>query len=366
MSTSHADGHSNATASPGQPSEASTPPTRFSRIAGALLALHAGDSLGASLEFSPWASVRTRYPNGLREIIGGGPFNWPPGHATDDTDLTRAVLLAYRDQAEFMTGGEDAALDTPPAYKTADGGFDVVRAAADYMVQWNQGNWPGRQPGSRPVDIGNATVIGLGRYKQSRDPRNAGAGPGQAGNGSLMRCLPTGLFVGDRARRIKESEEISGVTHNDRRCTASCTVYNEIVASLVGGLTPDAALERAEVLVKELDCKPVEEAVKRGRSISLAAIAQNGPGVELPGKAGGFVLESLILAVAAVLDPRPLADVLVDVVRVGSDTDTNGAIAGGLLGARDGVEAVPLGWKQKLQFRSEFEDVVRRILELDV
>ena len=35
------------------------------------------------------------YPDGLRDIVGGGPFCWPAGHATDDTDLTRAVLLAY-------------------------------------------------------------------------------------------------------------------------------------------------------------------------------------------------------------------------------------------------------------------------------
>jgi hypothetical protein len=59
------------------------------------------------------------------------------------------------------------------------------------------------------------------------------------------------------------------------------------------------------------------------------------------GGASGFVLESLSLAVAAVLDPRRLPEVLVDVVRVGMDTGTNAAIAGGLLGVRDGAGAIP-------------------------
>src|SRR6266567_1446800 len=55
---------------------------RADRIAGALLGVHAGDALGATLEFSAWSAIRQRYPDGLRDIVGGGPFGWPPGHAT--------------------------------------------------------------------------------------------------------------------------------------------------------------------------------------------------------------------------------------------------------------------------------------------
>jgi hypothetical protein len=69
--------------------------SRRDRVAGGLLGVHAGDALGATVEFSSWASIRDRYPDGVTDIVGGGPFGWPPGHATDDTDLTRAVLLAY-------------------------------------------------------------------------------------------------------------------------------------------------------------------------------------------------------------------------------------------------------------------------------
>jgi ADP-ribosylglycohydrolase len=44
----------------------------------------------------------------------------------------------------------------------------------------------------------------------------------------------------------------------------------------------------------------------------------------------------------------------VDIVRVGNDTDTNAAIAGGLLGVRDGVGAIPPQWRSVLQFADEF------------
>jgi ADP-ribosylglycohydrolase len=310
---------------------------RRERIAGGLLGVHAGDALGAAVEFSSWESIRVRYPDGLREIVGGGPFGWPPGHATDDTDLTRAVLLAYLDP-----------------------GDDVVRAAADRMLAWQAGDWPGRRPGSTPVDIGGATAAGLDRYRHSGDPRRAGAGAGSAGNGSLMRCIPTGLAVADRDRRIRESMEISAITHDDPRCTVACAAYNEIVATLLAGAAPGAAVAAGRVVARELDGAEVADAIERGERLRPATLAATGP-AGLAHDAGGYVLDSLSLAVCAVLDARPLPDVVVDVVRVGKDTDTNAAIAGGLLGVRDGVGAIPAAWLGVLQFAPEFTAAARRL-----
>ncbi|KJZ71718.1 hypothetical protein HIM_08915 [Hirsutella minnesotensis 3608] len=225
---------------------------RQSRIVGALLGLHAGDSLGATYEFESHAAMAARRPEDIGHIVGGGAFAWPAGHATDDTDMARGVLLAYQDRKP---------------------GDDVARLAGDYFLRWQTGDWPGRQTGSSPVDIGVATLKGLNRYHQTRDPDRAGAGQGSAGNGSLMRCLPTGLFQTDRDKLVEESVRISKVTHDDARCTVSAR------------------------------------------------------------------------------------DLLIDVVRIGGDTDTNAAVAGGLLGARDGEEGIPAEWREKLQFAQEFREV---------
>jgi ADP-ribosylglycohydrolase len=98
--------------------------------------------------------------------------------------------------------------------------------------------------------------------------------------------------------------------------------------------------------------------------LPLAKIASEGPRGDIAVSSSGYVLNSLKLSIAALLDPRSFEDVLVDVVRIGGDSDTNGAIAGGLLGARDGIENIPERWLEKLQFRKEFEEVVMRILQL--
>ncbi|KND89282.1 ADP-ribosyl-[dinitrogen reductase] glycohydrolase [Tolypocladium ophioglossoides CBS 100239] len=312
---------------------------RQSRVVGALLGLHAGDCLGATLEFQSHGAIASRFPNGLRQIVGGGPFSWPAGHATDDTDMARGVLLAYRD---------------------AKPGDDMARLAGDNFLRWQHGEWPGRTPGSSPVVIGLATATGLGRYRESGDPDRAGAGEGSAGNGSLMRCLPTGLFQPDREKLVEESVRISSITHDDRRCTVSCAAYNAIVAELINGTPAADAVRAGEALAARLENGhhgPVHGAMATGRRVQVAAMARHGPPPEMGGRCSGYVLETLALAVAAVLDGRGLEDVLVDVVRIGRDTDTNAAVAGGLLGARDGEDAIPRAWRETLQFGDEFREI---------
>ncbi|MEU8003491.1 ADP-ribosylglycohydrolase family protein [Catellatospora sp. NPDC049111] len=303
---------------------------RSDRVAGALLGVHAGDALGATVEFDSWEYIRFRYPDGVREITGGGVFEWPPGHATDDTDLTRAVALAYLDPGE-----------------------DVVLAAARLMLSWYEGDWPGRVPGRPPVDVGGATEDGLRAFARTGDPDGSGAGPGRAGNGSLMRCIPTALAVRDRERRIRESVRISAVTHSDVRCTVACAAYNEIVAVLVDGGSAADAVAAGTAAAQELGERSVVDAIALGERLDLAELARTGV-TGLPDDGNGYVLDSLALAVAAVLDFRDLSDVLIDIVALGNDSDTNAAIAGGLLGARDGASSIPDAWLSVLQFRTEF------------
>jgi ADP-ribosylglycohydrolase len=84
----------------------------------------------------------------------------------------------------------------------------------------------------------------------------------------------------------------------------------------------------------------VAEAIGYGRQLHPATLTPTGQ-TFLADDAAGFVLDSLSMAVAAVLDPRPLPDVAIDIVRIGNDTDTNAAIAGGLLGIRDTASRHP-------------------------
>jgi len=233
------------------------------------------------------------------------------GDANEGTDLTNAVLLAYLDP-----------------------GADVVRAAAGRMLTWF-----------------------------SHDPHASGLGQGRAGNGSLMRCLPTALAVADPGRRIRESIELSALTHPDPRCTGACAAYNEIVAALIAGQSSIQAVAASLSTANAHGGTPVVQAIRLGTTSSLPdRLAQQEAGQDVHDDGtGGEVLHSLSLAVAAVLDPRPFEGVLLDVVRVSGDSDTDAAIAGGLLGARDGAVQIPPRWAMKLRYASEFRAAAAKI-----
>lgn len=100
---------------------------RQSRIVGALLGLHAGDSLGAGFEFQKHQQIATRFPDGCgpRHVVGGGLFHWEAGQATDDTYMTRAVLLASRD-----VSSNGHCRNNP----------DVAAIAGSYFLDWFNGN----------------------------------------------------------------------------------------------------------------------------------------------------------------------------------------------------------------------------------
>ncbi len=287
------------------------------RIAGGLLGVAAGDALGATLEFMNASDIRRRY--GVhREIIGGGPFSWRPGQGTDDTDLTWAVLAAYLDDS-----------------------YTLERAAGNMLDWYHTG----------PPDIGGATAQAMRRLERTGDPlRSGGTGEYSCGNGSLMRCIPTALARADNATRRTELAEISAVTHAHPRCIDSCVAYGEIVNALLDGAAVPDALSAA----KALDLHPgVRKALDVDPTRSVDRLATS-----------GFVIDSLRCAVWAIQQDATFEEVIVALVNRGRDSDTTGAIAGGLMGVLVGVDAIPGRWTAQLEYRDRLLGAVPGLLTL--
>jgi ADP-ribosyl-[dinitrogen reductase] hydrolase len=289
------------------------------RVAGGLLGLAVGDALGSTVEFLPAAAIRRRYGRHT-EITGGGAFGWRPGQGTDDTDLAYAVALAYAE------------------------GYSLEQVAHGFL-SWYRG---------RPRDVGGTTAAALAEMARGTDPALCGhrvAGPRSAGNGSLMRCMATGLVRAATSERRMEAVAISALTHADRRCTQACAVYCDLVSLLVEGAAPAEAVEA--VLASSPMGDDVAEAVAAAAGLSAAELDPS-----------GYVLATLQVGVWALQQLRPLEDVLVDVVNLGGDADTTGAVAGGLLGVRDGAGAIPERWLDALEYRAPLQSLVPRLVAL--
>ncbi|GAA5440096.1 ADP-ribosylglycohydrolase family protein [Deinococcus caeni] len=65
----------------------------------ALLSLCAADALGAATEFKSPDSIRAQYGEQIRTYQPGSVFGFAPGEATDDSQMTVATLLGYRQAA---------------------------------------------------------------------------------------------------------------------------------------------------------------------------------------------------------------------------------------------------------------------------
>ena len=130
---------------------------------GCLVGLAVGDALGTTLEFQ-W---RDEQPP-VTEIVGGGPWDLPPGYWTDDTSM--ALCLA-----DSLIAGAD--LDQ--------------RDLMERFLRWYQNGE--NSPSHRCVDIGNLTRSALERFRTTGDPLAGTNHERGAGNGSIMRLAPIAL-----------------------------------------------------------------------------------------------------------------------------------------------------------------------------
>ncbi len=71
---------------------------------------------------------------------------------------------------------------------------------------------------------------------------------------------------------------------------------------------------------------------------------------------GGWTVYTTRLALLGLLDAAGFRPGLGGVIRLGGDADTNGAVAGALLGARFGVGGIPSEWLRGVRGR---EDLLR-------
>lgn len=283
---------------------------RLSRAQGCLLGQLAGDALGGLVEFQSLQSIRTAYPTGVRDLIDGGTWRNSAGQPTDDSEL--ALMLART-----------------LVYRTS---FDRG-AVLDSYVHW----WP------RAWDRGNTLSQALEPAASCRttaerlEAVQRSASHSSQSNGSLMRISPLGIFGVGRLQRVADwAREDSRLTHSHPVCQDAYAVFVSAIAAAIGeGLGPRECHEAALRVAEQSNVQPsVRQALEDARQAAPADYITK----------MGWVLIALQNAFYQLLHAQNLEEGIIDTVMRGGDTDTNGAIAGALLGAVHGRQAIPVRW----------------------
>lgn len=178
---------------------------------------------------------------------------------------------------------------------------------------------------------------------------------GRAPNGAVMRALPVAIATrGSPQNLVAGTYHTAALTHPDDRCTWSAVAVNVAAAELLGGRR-DFLADVIEVL--RVNQAPVEllAAVRR---VPLARRK------ELPilGDRAWDAVSCAEIALWAAWHEPNLESALIWLANAGGDTDTNAAVAGGLLGARDGEAAIPARWIAALPDVERLREIATRLV----
>ena len=265
---------------------------------GAMMGLLVGDALGAQVEFRRARDIARSHPDGVREMEASEVWGTAPGQPTDDGEL--ALSLA------------DALIE-------AEGRFDRT-AIANAYAQWVR---------SAPFDVGTTTWRGL-----HGEPDHA-----SESNGGLMRVTPIALLYAHAGRDIAGTWAYreTGFTHPSETCRIAsqlfvCTVATALVAQMDGPALYAACAHAAH---------------KRAAQAPALYGAVERAGEEPPPSYEhdmGWVGIALGNALHWLAQGADFESALIETVRRGGDTDTNAAVCGALLGASQGLRAIPERW----------------------
>lgn len=199
-----------------------------------------------------------------------------------------------------------------------------------------------------PAGVGFATLRSIVKLWLGFSPQKSGVF--SAGNGPVMRSPIIGLAYGDDPEKLKQFVKASTeITHSDPKAyyaalavalaayqSASDEVASpeQFLATLKETLPQDDAQELHELLRRAADSAAMGEAVTE-----FARDIGSNKGIS------GYSYHTVPCVLQVWFrEPDDFERGLQNIIRVGGDTDTVGAIFGGIVGAKVGKQGIPESW----------------------
>lgn len=304
-------------------------------IKSALFGIAVGDALGVPVEFNNRESIAKKP---VTNMIGYGTYNLPPGTWSDDSSLTFCL-------AEAMTQE-----------------FDLNRIGQNFVKWYNEAFWTAR---GNLFDIGNATRQAILRLANGETPELAGSiDESSNGNGSLMRILPLLFYIKDKTinERYEITRQVSSITHGHIRSIIACFYYLEFAKQIIEGKDK---FEIYQNLQNEITSYLKSISINSTEVAFFDRLLEDNihqlPEDEI--ESSGYVLHTLEATVWCLLTTESYNDAVLKAVNLGSDTDTTGAVTGGLAGLLYGFDNISANWIKQIARKDDIEDLADRLAE---
>jgi ADP-ribosylglycohydrolase len=277
-----------------------------------MMGLTIGDALGVPVEFKPRESLIEDPVVGMREH---GTYDQPMGTWSDDSSMALCSMVSLTKNG----------LDTCDMRKRFEDWYYNA-----YMT-----------PHGHTFDCGNTVSYAIEGKKGCDDVYDNG-------NGSLMRILPVAyyLYVHKELDLYSTVRAVSSITHAHDRSVLACAIYVSIAIGILNGETLKCSLS------KTLDTfKGYPESCHYQRLYGIESLKESDI------DSSGYVVSTLEASLWCLLNSNSYRESVLKAVNLGHDTDTTGAVTGGLAGLMYGYDSIPTDWLRVLVKRSLLEDV---------
>lgn len=268
------------------------------RVRSAIYGAAIADAVGATYEGC--MPDETRSP----ALVGGGLFALKPGEVTDDTLMMLALAESY-----LESGGFSAARFIHKAIATIRDHPKTFGTTTQSLARF-------AEMGCYPESA--ASIVDM-LY-------------GSRTNGSAMRTLPTAVFATSAEEAERLGRIVSAYTHTSEEACSAASALSVAAYRLLHGEDKTSVLASVPRIYLEGDLIPSVDAE-----------------------------ESVRCAFRIFSESSSYGEVLARACRLGGDSDTIGAMAGGLAGAYYGIRDVPDDWAASLNVTGRIETILAEL-----
>lgn len=284
------------------------------KIKAGLFGVAVGDSLGVPVEFKSREYLKQ---NSITDMIGFGTHYQPPGTWSDDSSLTFCL-------AESLCNG-----------------FNLNNIGENFQKWSKDGFWT---PRGKVFDVGNTVKDAIFNLQQGCKAELAGSSDiNSNGNGSLMRILPLAYYLLNyRGDAFAIVHKVSAITHRHIYSQIACSIYISFAINLLRGQSKTDAYESMQNRIIKYYSNKVSkiELSKFERILSSKVYTLQEHEIH----SSGYVIDTLEASLWSLFKGNSFSDVVLTAVNLGEDTDTTGAVTGGLAGIYYGFNNIPAKW----------------------
>jgi ADP-ribosylglycohydrolase len=310
-----------------------------------------GDALGMPVETFTAAQIKERFGR-VETLIPSRDHKWfkntPAGTWTDDTQLSVVMLEGLCDDLK--------------------GNLDRIAARHIDALRATDAGWGGTTREAIQALAGGT------HWSESGIALQAKRG---TGNGVVMKLCPVAAWwtargEQDRAAIVDFTVQLAAMTHRTQLAVATAVGHLAAVSYCLTIDPRDFSAENFLSVVRD----GIDQGVQKfpadgsigdlGERLALLDRYQTLPleaAIEAFGGGRSHLTESLPLSYYAFLrNPHSFESVL-EAVNAGGDTDSNGSIVGGLLGALNGCSIMPSTLWDQILHRSPIESATERFIQ---